>query len=81
MKPNFSLFYFRENDFGVLFFWKSNLLCRRKTRRRFHVYGKRENAYLQVETATGKREKWRENHGHVVTSAVRVPLKRDDESL
>ena len=29
-------------------------------------FGKRENAFFRVETATAKREKWRENHGRVV---------------
>ena len=29
----------------------------------------------------GKREKWRENRGHVVTLAVRVSRKRDAKSL
>ena len=65
MKPN------SENGFGVLFLRKQLLmLCGRK----FHVYGKRENAYFHVVTASGKRQagkrrKWRENYGHVVTFA------------
>ena len=46
-----------------------------------HVAGKREIACFHVETATGKREKWRENRGHVVIFAVRVSRIRDDKSL
>ena len=33
------------------------------------------------QVATGKREKWRENHGHVVTFAVRVSRKRVSETV
>lgn len=36
------------------------------------VGSKREKACFHVETATCKREKWREKRGHVVTFAVRV---------
>ena len=39
------------------FFLTKNLLCRRKTRRKFHVYGERET---RVEIATGKRDNGRE---------------------
>ena len=80
MKPNFSLFDFPKMVLGF-FFASINLFCRRKTRRNFQVYGKRENAYFHSETATGKREKWRENNGRVVTFAVRVSCKRDVKSL
>ena len=67
----------------VLRFFSStnNLLCRRRTKIKLYVNGKRENAYFHVEAATGKREKWRENHGHVVTFAVRVSSKRDAKSI
>ena len=43
MTPNFSLFGSLINRFGVLLS-TNNLLCRRKTRRKFHVYGKRQPA-------------------------------------
>ena len=46
-----------------------------------HVDGKREIACFHVETATGKREKWRENRSHVVIFAVRVSRIRDAKSL
>ena len=36
---------------------------------------------MRLETANGKREKWGENRGHVLTLAVRVSRKRDDKSL
>ena len=42
-----------------------------------HVDGKREIACFHVETATGKREKCRENRGHVVIFAVRCSRIRD----
>ena len=45
------------------------------------VDGKHEIACFHVETATGKREKWRENRGHVVIFAVRVSCIRDAKSL
>ena len=45
-----------------------------------HVDGKREIACFHVETATGKREKWRENRGHVVIFATRVSRIRDAKS-
>ena len=45
---------------------------RKKYLRSSHVDGKREIPCFHVETATGKREKWRENRGHVVIFAVRV---------
>ena len=64
-RTNFSLLDLPESGFWVLFFFHE--------RRKFHVCGKRENAYFHsVETTSGKREKWRENYGHVVTFAVRV---------
>ena len=50
---------------------------RKKYLRSSHVDCKREIACFHVETATGKREKWRENRGHVVIFAVRVSLIRD----
>ena len=43
---------------------------RKKYLRSSQVDGKSETACFNVETATGKREKWRENHGHVVIFAV-----------
>ena len=43
--------------------------------------GKREIACFHAETATGNREKWRENRGHVVMFAVRVSRFRDAKSL
>ena len=46
-----------------------------------HVDGKREIACFHVEMATGKREIWRENRGHVVIFAVRVSRIRDTKSL
>ena len=47
-----------------------------------HVDDKREIACFHVETATGKRVKWRENRGHVVIFAVRkVSRIRDAKSL
>ena len=54
---------------------------RKKYLRSSHVDGKREIACFQVETATGKREKWRENRGHVVIFAARVSLIHDAKSL
>ena len=39
------------------------------------MYDKRENVYFHEETTTGKRQKWRENQGHVVAFAVRVSHK------
>ena len=42
---------------------------------------KEELACCHVETATGKREKWRENLGQVVIFAVRVSRMCDAESL
>ena len=54
---------------------------RKKYLRSSHVDGKREIACLHVVTATGKREKWRENIGHVVIFAVRVSRIRDAISL
>ena len=39
---------------------------RKKYLRSSHVDGKREIACFHVETATGNRDKWRENRGHVV---------------
>ena len=56
---------------------------RKKYLRSSHVDGKREIACFHVETAsaTGKREKWRENRGHVVIFAVRVSRIRDAKSL
>ena len=59
---------------------------RKKYLRSSHVDGKREVACFHVETATGKREKWRENRGHVVIFAVRdfafhVQCIRDAKSL
>ena len=81
MKPNFSLFDLLENGFGVLFS-VNNLLCTRKTRREFRVYSKRKNTYFHVAwTATGKREKWRESHNHVVTFADRVSREHDAKFL
>ena len=50
---------------------------RKKYLRSSHVDGKREIACSHVETATGKREKWRENRGHVVIFAVRISRIRD----
>ena len=44
------------------------------------VDGKREIACFHVDTATGKRAKWRENQSHVVTFAVRVSRIRDAKS-
>ena len=46
-----------------------------------HGDGKREIACSDVETATGKHEKWRENRGHVVIFTVRVSRMRDAKSL
>ena len=54
MKPNFSSFDLLENAFGVLF--STNNLCRRKTRRKFHLYGKCENAFFCVATARGNQQ-------------------------
>ena len=53
MKPIF--FYLPENGFGVLFS-TNKLLCKRKTRREFHMYDKRENVYFHEETTTGNRQ-------------------------
>ena len=39
---------------ALVFFSTNSLLCRGKTRRKFHVNGKRENAYFHVETARGQ---------------------------
>ena len=50
-----------------------------------YMYKKKRKKYLRacfhVETATGKREKWRENRGHVVICAVRVSRIRNAKSL
>ena len=46
-----------------------------------HVDGKREISCFHEETATGNREKWRENRGHVVIFAVRVSRIGDAKSL
>ena len=54
---------------------------RKKYLRSSHVDGKREITCFHVETATGKREKWRENRDHVVIFAVCVPRIRDAKSL
>ena len=54
---------------------------RKKYLRSSHEDGKREIACFYEETATGKREKWRENRGHVVIFAVRVSRIRDAKSL
>ena len=54
---------------------------RKKYLRSSHLDGKREIAYFHAETATGKREKWRENRGHVVIFDVRVSRIRDAKSL
>ena len=53
----------------------------KKCLRSSHVDGKRKIACFYVETATGKREKWRENRVHVVIFAVRVSPLRDAKSL
>ena len=44
IKPNFSSLDIPENGFGY-FFPANNFLCGKNTRTKFHVYGKRENAY------------------------------------
>ena len=46
---------YRTMVFGFIFS-TSNLLCRRKTRRKFHVSSKRENANFPVETASDNRQ-------------------------
>ena len=46
---------YRTMVFGF-FFSTSNLLCRRKTRTKFHVSSKRENANFPVETASDNRQ-------------------------
>ena len=67
-------FFLCVSDLGYLF---STITCiRKKVRnhlRSSHVDGKRERACFHVETATDKREKWRENRGHVVIFAVGEP--------
>ena len=67
---------FIHESFHILYVQK-----RKKYLRSSHVDGKREIACFHVETATGKREKWRENRGHVVIFAVRVSRIRDAKSL
>ena len=54
---------------------------RKKYLRSSHVDGKREITCFHLETATGKREKWLENRGHVVIFAVRISRIRDAKSL
>ena len=53
----------------------------KKYLRSSHVDGKREIACFHVEKATGKRENWRENRGHVVFFAARVSRIFDARSL
>ena len=58
-------------------------MCKKKRKnylRSSHVDDKRETACFHVEPATGKREKWRENRGHVAIFAVRVSRMRDAKS-
>ena len=54
---------------------------RKKYLRSSHIDGKREIACFHVETATGKREKWRENHGYMVIFAVYISRICDAKSL
>lgn len=81
MKPISSLFHLPEMVFGFFIF---HTTC--------YVEGKREenSAYTanakmpsftkKRQAAAGKRGKWRENHGHVITFAVRVSPKLDAKS-
>ena len=75
----------RKNYCGTCFQQLTGLYVqekRKKYLRSSHVDGKREIGCFHVETATGpKREKWRENRGHVVIFVVRVSRERDAKSL
>ena len=74
-----------RNDYWGTCFQQLTAYTYKKERKKYlrssHVDGKREIACFHVETATGKREKWRENRGHVVIFAVRVSRIRDAKSL
>ena len=74
----------RKNYWGTCFQQLTAYMYKKKKEERTreqlsHVDGKREIACFHIETATAKREKWRENRGHVVIFAVsRI---RDAKSL
>ena len=73
-----------EKLLGYLFSTINYYMYKKKRKKYLHsshVDGKREMACFHVETATGKREKWLENRGHVVIFSVRVSRIRDAESL
>ena len=57
----------------------------KKKRKKFlsssHADGKHRNSLFPFPSRNGKREKWRENRGHVVIFAVRVSRIRDAKSL
>ena len=78
MKPNFPPWEYRKMVSGY-FSSANNVLCRRKREEKLKstANAKIPTFTQKRQAAAGKRRKWRENHGHVVTLAVRVSRKHD----